>query len=194
MTTDFNGMNSGDVTTTATTSPESKPGLLTAILIVSLIICVGLTVGFKQLGSHYMDLSISEVDEDGFIVVKDQLFRIGNLFCFVAIFFSAPSGLFGFMLGYNLATKSATDRRLRLESFGKAFWVMLAIACIPIVLMSYDVMTNLQNGANRAAVRDRMWIYLYSGISLVTLSLVPYALERRRFLKVQAVSKKPTAE
>lgn len=140
-----------------------------------------------------MDRGISGVDEEGFMVVDDRMMRIGDLFYFVAIFFAAPSGLLGFILLVNLATKSASDPGARLDSLGIAFWVILAIACIPIVMMAYDVL-NAPPGADRDASNDRKWLYLKSGIFLVTLSVVPFGIRlRRRNLRAAALLKQSGA-
>jgi hypothetical protein len=189
-----NVTNSGDMSTPMASAAIPAPGSLTAILTVSLIFCVALTVGFHQLGAYCMEQSIARVDADGFMVIDERLGRFGELFYSVAIFFAAPSGLFGFLLAHNLATKSATDRGSRLDSLGKAFWGILAIACVPIALMCYDALTLLKS-ANPAAMRDRTWFYELSGIVLPTLAILPFSIrERSRVLRVKALLKQPAAD
>jgi hypothetical protein len=189
-----NATNVVDSSTPATLTSAAKSGSLTVTLSISFGICLALALAFNLLAWNASQRAVLGTDNGEFSIDNNQWMRFADLFGFVGIFLTVPMGLLFVLLVYSIASKAATFPSPRLDSLGKAFWMILAASCVPIVIMSYDILA-MRDGASVPALHNRMWLYLLSGIFLVLLSFVSFArLERRRILSVLALSKETAVE
>jgi hypothetical protein len=194
VTTDSNVTNSEDMSIVTTTSLPSKPNSLTVILSVSFGLCLVLTIGSFVLMWVAGDLAISKIADADFPVALDRWMRFVDLFGFVGAFLTVPLIFLFLLLMYSIASNAANSKVPRLDSLGTAFWAILAVACVPMLLMSYDIFST-HDSASVPALHTRMFLYLLSSIFLATLSLMSFARrERRRILSVLALSKETVME